>query len=269
LASNKITKVGEILQKSVASLEFNDQGRDLQSYGLVHVYEGSGFYWDANGFKTAVKADDVLLLFPGLNHRYGRLEKDKIWAERYIVFEGPVFDQLEKDGVLDRSQPIWNLKGDRDCAKEIQEFIDRSNISEEIQHPYLAVGRCFKLLCDLRRLQGEEDSWIQRACRMLNSDLKIELSSHEVAQALDLGEQTFRKNFKQVLGLSPHQYRLQKRLEKAQNLLLEQAYKIVDVAEECGFCDPYHFSRLFKKHLGLTPGAFKKLNGISSKLSQH
>ena len=66
----------------------------------------------------------------------------------------------------------------------------------------------------------------------------------------------FFRLFKTTFGLTPYQYILQKRLQKAY-LDLKRGKSISDAAIECGFADVFSFSKAFKKHFGITPGQCK------------
>ena len=68
----------------------------------------------------------------------------------------------------------------------------------------------------------------------------------------------FYKKIENILTLPPKQYIINEKLEKAANMLATQPDMILsEIAELCGFCDVYYFSRLFKKHVGMTPTEYK------------
>ncbi len=63
-----------------------------------------------------------------------------------------------------------------------------------------------------------------------------------------------RRCFVEEIGKTPHAYMTFLRLNKAKNLLLDSYdYRISEIAETCGFGDSFYFSKLFKKHFGVTP----------------
>ncbi|MBW4577954.1 MAG: AraC family transcriptional regulator [Tildeniella nuda ZEHNDER 1965/U140] len=83
----------------------------------------------------------------------------------------------------------------------------------------------------------------------LNWDLKlIELSA--IAQ---LSPYHFLRLFKQHMGITPHQYILQQRIERAKHLLQHSNLSIADIAVRTGFSDQSHLTRCFKGRFGVTP----------------
>ncbi|NJK50503.1 helix-turn-helix transcriptional regulator [Candidatus Gracilibacteria bacterium] len=62
--------------------------------------------------------------------------------------------------------------------------------------------------------------------------------------------------FKQSTGLSPHRYVIQHRIERAKELLHCQELSISDISTQLGFADHSHFTRYFKRIIGVTPKQF-------------
>ena len=87
----------------------------------------------------------------------------------------------------------------------------------------------------------------------LNQDIKLA----DLAGLIDMSQFHFSRLFKQSLGISPHRYLLQQRLEKAKQLLQNSDRLIIDIALECGFNNHSHLSKQFKQMIGLTPKAFR------------
>jgi AraC family transcriptional regulator len=63
--------------------------------------------------------------------------------------------------------------------------------------------------------------------------------------------------FKQSTGTSPHQFIVQCRLQRSQRLLVRSDAGIADIAIQCGFSSQSHLTRVFRKHLGTTPRAYR------------
>lgn len=64
--------------------------------------------------------------------------------------------------------------------------------------------------------------------------------------------------FRQVMGVSPQQYLIDLRLRNAHDLIMNTDMSVSEVARSVGYDDPLYFSRLFRKHLGLSPREVRK-----------
>ncbi len=92
-----------------------------------------------------------------------------------------------------------------------------------------------------------------------NSDI----NNAYLADLCSISEVYFRRLFKKQYKTPPGQFICDIRIKKAKQLLSEGTLKIGAVAEECGFANQYHFSRMFKNKTGITPGEYMKLNKVS------
>lgn len=91
-----------------------------------------------------------------------------------------------------------------------------------------------------------------------------EISNDFLSQKLGISEVYLRKLFTTHYGISPKQYIIDMRIQKAKQLLENSAQTITNIAEECGFTSVYYFCRIFKQKTGITPTEYAKLNKIYS-----
>ena len=116
----------------------------------------------------------------------------------------------------------------------------------------------------------------------IHSCLDSELSITELAAELNLSPFHFARLFKNSLGLSPHKYVMQNRIERAKKAmqrglgglpherLHQEAIAITsnvslsDIALQVGFYDQTHFGKAFKKYVGVSPKAFCRLKRVIS-----
>ena len=80
------------------------------------------------------------------------------------------------------------------------------------------------------------------------------------ADLLNVSESRFNHLFKEQTGQSPYTFFINLRIENAAALLEGTDLKIKDVAQQCGFEDPWYFTQAFKRIRGLTPSQYRKLN---------
>lgn len=107
-------------------------------------------------------------------------------------------------------------------------------------------------------LPGErthELSWIRS---YLSFHLAEPLSIADMAQRAHLSPSRFREVFRERFDMPPHQYFIRLRLEHAAELLRTTDYSLIEIAEYCGFTDSSHMANTFRKHYGITPGAYRE-----------
>ena len=95
----------------------------------------------------------------------------------------------------------------------------------------------------------------RRVLEMIDAALDTRLTIEMLAREVGLSAAHFARAFKETLGRAPHQYLLAQRLERARRLLESTALTLSDIAQRTGFADQAHFTRLFKRAFGTTPGA--------------
>lgn len=93
---------------------------------------------------------------------------------------------------------------------------------------------------------------------LLIMEERPEISIAELAKALGMGRTTFLSLFHSDTGYTPQRLSRKNRLEKACMLLHFSEKTLKEIAEETGFCDRYHFSRMFKREYSYGPSTFRK-----------
>jgi AraC family transcriptional regulator len=113
---------------------------------------------------------------------------------------------------------------------------------------------------NLRRPPGKLASiQLQQTIDYIHEHLDTELSLTNLATQLSLSPFHFARLFKNSLGLSPHQYVLQNRIERAKKLIAVSAKPdLTEIGLQVGFFDQTHFTKVFKRVVGTTPKTFLK-----------
>jgi AraC family transcriptional regulator len=98
---------------------------------------------------------------------------------------------------------------------------------------------------------------IQRALAFIDSHLGDDLKLSCMAEALCVSPHHFAHVFRQAIGVTPHQYVIRRRVERAKELLDTTDLPIVEIALSVGCANQSHFSALFHRATGLTPNAYR------------
>jgi AraC-like DNA-binding protein len=80
----------------------------------------------------------------------------------------------------------------------------------------------------------------------------------EIARAVQISPFHFMRQFEALFGITPHQFRIQARLDAARQLLASGRYSVTDVCMEVGFSSLGSFSALFTRRVGEAPSAYQR-----------
>lgn len=107
------------------------------------------------------------------------------------------------------------------------------------------------------RRTGNEDFAVRRTKRFLDEHYSERVSLVELARLIGLSAYHLNRSFCQKVGMPPHAYQVQVRIMKAKSFL-RLGRSIAETASLVGFVDQSHFTRHFKRYVGLTPGQFPR-----------
>ncbi|MDY6953262.1 MAG: AraC family transcriptional regulator, partial [Thermodesulfobacteriota bacterium] len=105
---------------------------------------------------------------------------------------------------------------------------------------------------------GRERKRVKRAREYMEAHFHEDISLHQLASLAHLSPFHFVRVFRKELGLPPHAYLTQVRVNRAKALLAKGS-KIADTAFDTGFADQSHLTRHFKRITGVTPGQYRKI----------
>ena len=99
---------------------------------------------------------------------------------------------------------------------------------------------------------------LRRITTWMMENLAQEFSLGALAEQAGMSEYHFNRLFKRAVGLPPSQYQIKLRMDEARRLLRETELTVVTVANEVGYTNPSHFSRIFRKDTGFSPRDYRR-----------
>jgi AraC family transcriptional regulator len=159
----------------------------------------------------------------------------------------PLMEQLvlALDDVLARWEPAA-----RTYVDQLGALLATHLVRRHAAHP-IAAGEPYRRpgLSD-RQLAGVRD--------LMAARLAEPIPLADMATVAGLSVSQFARLFKARLGVAPHQYLLQLRVDTASRLLRETSLSIAEVAARCGFSHQEHLTRVVQAHLGTTPAVLRR-----------
>jgi AraC family transcriptional regulator len=114
---------------------------------------------------------------------------------------------------------------------------------------------------DRPRVSGLSKWRLKRATEYMAANLEEPISLADIAAAAGLSRMHFAAQFRAATGMRPHEYLIQRRIERAQELLLASRKPLVEIALDVGFKTQAHFTTVFARLVGETPNVWRQRNG--------
>lgn len=228
------------------------------SYSAVWCLRGQGTYIAEDGTEIPLVPGSLFHRFTDRQHS-NRIVVGSHWAEAWIVIPVEVEHALRSIGVLDPRRPVQQPGLDLGLVRELHDLLAGIR-----QAPESGLGAVLaQLVGVLTHLCGRDQAStdphriaIDEACRRLGEDPRLDL--HHLAHSLHLSYERFRKIFRQHLGISPGEYRIRRRIDRARSLLLQHEHSISSIAGVLGYPNPFAFSAQFKHIVGESPEHYRK-----------
>ncbi len=235
--------------------------RQLGWYQLVLILKGEGFYRDLQGNGFPLKRGDLLITIPDVPHQYGP-SKGLAWSKLVILFNGPLFDTLQKSGWLNSQRHPIALTP---ISKWYRKFCSLLHLkTNEALNPLDYLHRFLTVLSELpleiqKFASEEKPAWVTTALALIEAaDPRLPLDVQKIAQKCNLGYSVFRHQFAAIVGQGPSAYHRKLRIQNASELIAYGNEPFKQIAQQLGYCDVFHFIKDFKEKTGLSPGHFRR-----------
>jgi len=100
---------------------------------------------------------------------------------------------------------------------------------------------------------------LQRVTGLMLAELDRDLSLADLARAAGVSRSHFSRAFRDATGQAPYRWLTERRIERAKDLLCSSGMPAAEVGVQVGYPSPSHFGEMFRRHVGVTPGAYRRL----------
>jgi AraC-like DNA-binding protein len=110
-----------------------------------------------------------------------------------------------------------------------------------------------------RARKGGLAPWqMRRASELLHENIHGRIRLSELARECGLSVSHFARSYKISIGMSPHQWLIQHRIERAKELMSGTSSSLMEIAIQCGFSDQAALTRAFQHLVGVAPGSWRR-----------
>ncbi len=252
------------MQKSGA--EANTHDNDPMHYSAIYLLSGRGTYRDDTGFTAELMPGSVFQRLPGRKHT-ALFNPTVRYVEIFLAFSTWLLDPLARVMSLVQ-RPVVQLGLDLALIRDLAAAHEALLTVRETELPrvYLYhLGLLTSLCTGAHQASasslGMDDAWIDEACRLLADEATGRAPLERIAKRLNLSYEVFRKEFRIRMGISPGDYRIRRRLDRARELLISTRATITDIADDLGYPNASVFSLQFKRLVGWSPEHYRRRSG--------
>ncbi|HEV7301531.1 MAG TPA: arabinose operon transcriptional regulator AraC [Tepidisphaeraceae bacterium] len=232
---------------------------------MIYTVAGRGRFGHAGGDAIA-KHGDVTLLRPGTLHDYGVEEALQQWELLWVHFH-PRAAWLEWLGWPEDAPGLMTLRLGSDAVSHRvrQRFVDMNALyvgpHRHARHLAMNALEEIVLTCDgVNPLtqQVKIDARIRDAMEHVARHLADRHTVEDLAEVGGLSVSRLAHLFREQTGRTPQQFVETQRINRATQLLELSGKSIKEIAHELGFENPFYFTLRFKKHVGVSPKAYRQ-----------
>ncbi len=236
---------------------------------LILCVEGMGWY-EINGVRRPLNPNEALLIPRNTPHVYGASDTLP-WSIHWVHFTGSSADFFASQ--LPEGEYVLSVHLDA-LARICQLFTECSQALATnfvLQYMLYASQALHHLLACLffnnrafsPTLQTSRFRRLDSTLAHLQKNVHRSLTLAEMADHAQLSVPHFSRIFKQQTGYTPVDFFIHLKIQEAGKLLVLSQMTVREVSYELGYDDPYYFSRLFKKVMGISPAQYRdQVGGI-------
>ena len=227
-----------------STIQFMERGGVALAYDDREYTLAGSWFWPAH---------------PGPRVRFHPTPGHDGWFHRHVGFCGPQISRWIAQGLWpDCPQPA---PPGRDYPALFDDLIRQARRTDAWGR-LRAVNLLEQLLLELAEARAQPSRpdalWLNPVLVRLDGGTTFAPDYAQVAAQSGMSLSTLRRHFRQATGTSMHDHVLQTRLASARALLSETDLPLKAVADRLGYESVYFFARQFRRHVGVTPGTYRK-----------
>ena len=214
------------------------------------------------GITYPLKRGDVFMVdIPG-EHCYRLPPSSPAWEVLYVELSKEALPFLRQAMAL--SGPVFELAASSAVVKRTWELYEKA-IHNEIQDAYENSAFTYEWLMELTRHVSKNRTQtlsiaIEQCKQFIEQHYMEPIGLKEMAEVAGQSRFHFSREYERRLGITPVRYLTEVRVAQAVKLLLSTELNQEEIAQRTGFSNANYFGKVFRKHMGMSPGLFRENN---------
>lgn len=241
---------------------YHDRERKTGSpqYILLYCVDGKGYINVGEG-KYDLQPNSYFIVPKGIPHHYGTSHSDP-WSIYWVHFTGDHADILYSRYSRKTDPEVQAIPYDEQRIELFNLIFSILESSYSLRSIELINIKLLQFLSSFIYHEEMYPSYytadqISNSIKFMKENLGKNFSIQEFASKLYYSVSNYSDLFKKKTGSSPIQYFIRLKIQKSCQYLYFTDMKIKEISNKIGYNDPYYFSRLFKKLMGMSPAKYR------------
>ncbi|MEM8788769.1 MAG: AraC family transcriptional regulator [Pseudomonadota bacterium] len=224
---------------------------------------------DINGSRThkAIQSGAVSMIPSGVTQQY---VWDGTLTNTFVTIDQALIDAVTANDphlqAVRGLEPRIGLhhRGLKRSIEELFQVMTRADLGWRTLSEAIAIRVAYEVLVAFGPQQKEDGphplgaAELDRVVAFIEAELERNFTVGEMAQLLDRDPFGFIRSFKATTGESPHQFVIQRRLSRAQEMLTQTSDSLAEIAFATGFASQSHMTATFTRLVGMPPGKWRR-----------
>ncbi|WP_322609979.1 AraC family transcriptional regulator [Pontiella agarivorans] len=238
--------------------------RPAGSYDHILIYCTEGRGWlDIDEQVRSVEKHEAFLIPAHIPHRYGA-DPERPWSNFWVHFQGRQAGAFARQIVPDPGNPVIHLPRHPEmiaCIEQLYQFMSRVHTHQTLVAAGGALSQLLGVIqlhmhsSELRLRTADEN--LDKTVEFMHRNLSRKLGLKELAGIAGMSMNHYGALFRKRYSSTPIDYFNRLKIQRACELLVTTNLRVGEAGEQLGFPDPYYFSRLFKKIMGVAPRDYR------------
>lgn len=234
---------------------------------VIHIVKKGRGSFSLGGKKYDLVPGQAFIIRPGEETTYKADDEDP-WSYMWVGFHGYRSEDFIEAMGYSKDMPIIKIKQMEQCTICIDKMLSYSQITRinEVKRQSALMYLFAIIMEDNADVARNTDNneypskiYVKAAVDFITEKYMNKIKIDDIADFIGISRSHLTGSFKKEMGISPQEYLINFRLEKAASLLRSTKEQINIIAYQCGYEDSLSFSKAFKQKYGMSPKSFRSL----------
>lgn len=242
-------------------------GPNTRTEYVIHVItKGRGFFQVGKEIYPLEK-DQAFLITPGVESYY-EADKEDPWSYIWIGFNGLKSYECISNAGFSKEEPTISINCTDKLISCISQMLDARQLTyaNELKRGSLLMQFMAFIIEDYSLRDQEHINYdysgaiyVKHAINFMSHNYSKKIKINDLANYIGINRSYLTNSFKKAMGVSPQEFLVTLRMNKAASLLQKTALPISTIATQVGYDDPLAFSKIFKQKYSVSPKAFREM----------